>query len=118
MFLYLSLTGDNPQDSITKVLASRNKEEITAYLLPYKRVWYGLGIDFGIPTEKMDEIRQLYDDPGDCLQEVIGELVASPEIQLTSIETLGGMFTREGEKIVIMVEKATLKDIFMSCVHQ
>ena len=68
-------------DTLANVLSTKNKEDICAYLLPFSSVWYGTGIGLGVHVEKLDQIKELYEDAEDCLREMIREL----EFPLASI---------------------------------
>ena len=72
------------------MLASKNKEEIFAHLLPFKSLWYEIGLQCGINTEKLDDIQELFVDPEDCLHDLINELLTIPEGGMPATYTISG----------------------------
>ena len=70
------------QDTLAEVLATKNKEEIMTYLLPFEPLWYEIGLRCGIKAEKLDEIKGLFAKPNSCLHDMVNVLLKFPEREM------------------------------------
>ena len=93
-------TEEIHQDSLAEVLATKNKEEIITYLLPFEPLWYEIGLRCGITKEKLDEIKGLFATPNSCLRDVVNVLLKQGEMPVTSSEPSTKTETGNYEEIV------------------
>lgn len=81
MLLYyvtLHVVTEDPVDIILSVvLTIQDLNEIKSILIPFKRLWYHIGVKLNIDMAKMDLIRELHEDDEVCLLEMVKEWLTS-----------------------------------------
>ena len=52
-------------------LTIKNLKEVRGLLYPVRSKWYSIGIELEVAIEELDTIKKRYDDPGECLTDML-----------------------------------------------
>lgn len=109
---YISEESDTYYDALTKAKNTTDPDDIKSILLPHQSRWRDIGIDYGINEKKLDQIKEQYEDPGDCLLEMIKEWLESKKSPLPTRKESTTLKAANLSREEVSVEKGTLIDPF------